>query len=193
MYNECLSFAAANNYGMGWILKFPYVTNTRVTYVRNIESMGRSIEICLQKMAQGTVLRVSYVMLQPCVPNQMEIKVACWNGDAPFIAKKHRGGLRPRCFVDTTEEDVLVFATNAITRLKSSNPNSITDGLVRVDVFQLPNKKLVVNEFESLEAEFEQSRAVVTGGEPSAATVYNNLKSYWLDIVIGCVNEFNLR
>jgi hypothetical protein len=187
-----VSFATANNYGKGWILKFPYVTNSRVTYVRKIANLASSIESCWFKMTQGAVLRMSYVMLQPCVPNQMEIKVACWNGDAPFIARRNRGGVQSRSFVDTTDEDVLVFATNAIARLKHSDPNSILNGLARVDIFQLPNKKLVVNEFESLEAEYEQKKAVVTGGAPCAATVNSALKLYWLDIVTACVNEFNL-
>jgi hypothetical protein len=44
------------------------------------------------------------------------------------------------------------FVETAIQVLKTGNPNSITESVVRVDVFQRNDGKMVVNEFESLEA-----------------------------------------
>ena len=41
--------------------------------------------------------------------------------------------------------------------LKQLVPNAVVDGLVRVDVFESLNGRLVVNEFESLEARFNSA------------------------------------
>ena len=51
----------------------------------------------------------------------------------------------------------MAFAKNAVQELKIRVPECICDGLVRVDIFTNANGNLVVNEFESLEAEYSST------------------------------------
>jgi hypothetical protein len=145
---------------------------------------------------------MSYVMLQPRVLNPMEMKVACWNGGEPYVAMRKRG-MGARAFVGCTEDDVLSYATTAIGILKRANPHAILDGLVRVDIFQLEDGRLVVNEFESLEACFVQRKVAAkpilrlraendlsASCRPSDNTVIKHLKSYWYDKVVQCLKAF---
>lgn len=50
-------------------------------------------------------------------------------------------------------EDIINFAENSIRCLASHCPAAILDNVVRVDIFRRNNGSLVVNEFESFEAD----------------------------------------
>lgn len=84
------------------------------------------------------------------MPNTMEIKVACWNGEAMYVCGVKRGGS-----MHVVEPgDIFAFATTALQKLKMACPEALIDGLSHEDIFQLPSKKLIVKEFESLECYF---------------------------------------
>ena len=61
----------------------------------------------------------------------------------------------------------------AISRFKGHNRDAIIDGLFRVDVFKNKQGMFVVNEFESLEANYD-------GAPNMEATTRSYLISYWL-------------
>jgi hypothetical protein len=66
------------------------------------------------------------------------------------------------------------FATDALQLLKQRCPRTIVDGGVnRVDIMCLSNGRMVVNEFESLEACY-------TGGECDTLLAQRVLQEYWL-------------
>ena len=57
-------------------------------------------------------------------------------------------------------------------------PWMIVDGLMRVDVFEAQDGRLVVNEFESLEAQYEAYKIELNG------EMIKNLENYWLTKLI---------
>lgn len=65
-----------------------------------------------------------------------------------------RGGPR-QAFFDFT--DRFKFAQDSIAALRKSCPESLVSGLVRVDIMQSDEGHMVVNEFESLEADHTHS------------------------------------
>ena len=69
----------------------------------------------------------------------------------PEEARKFAGGINQQ-FGDT--DSLLDFAGRAIERLRLNAPFTITDGLLRVDIFQDVTGEMVVNEFESLDANY---------------------------------------
>ena len=66
---------------------------------------------------------------------------------------------------------MITFGTNILHTLKANHPHFIVDGLFRVDVFF--SERLVLNELESLEANFYAT------SEKDEANVNNFLKLYW--------------
>lgn len=101
---------------------------------------------------------IPYLMIQPCMYNRKEYKIVSLNQTPTYLAsiasgrnKRSAGGVN-KTFADT--DTLLAFADFAIRRFRSHAPFAITDGLLRVDVFQDVNGNLVVNEIESLDAEY---------------------------------------
>jgi hypothetical protein len=100
-----------------------------------------------------------------------EKKVTLINGVATLLsASKGRGWKRA-----VGREELFEFAENAVRMLKAAWPASLTDGLFRVDIFQTAEGKLVVNEFESLEADYATSSITDT------AVVTDFLFQYWVN------------
>ena len=80
---EVLEFTDSNDEGCGWVLKLPFTTN------------GEGLKFCkapadvikqARKNAAEFGHRMSYSMLQPCLANRKEYKVAVVDGKATFVA-----------------------------------------------------------------------------------------------------------
>ena len=57
--------------------------------------------------------------------------------------------------VYASNEELMQFAETAVSMLKTRCPETCIDGLLRVDImFSNDESKMIVNEFESLEANF---------------------------------------
>ena len=69
------------------------------------------------------------------------------------------------------------FAVTAVQQLKLACRSALTEGLFRVDIFQTKTGKLVVNEFESLEADY------ATKEDKDRRKVYNYLTDYWISVL----------
>lgn len=103
------------------------------------------------------------------------------------------GGMREDEFVDylleanffSTEPhtNLFNFVHCAIKTLKERCPGLITEGLLRVDVFQNSLGNLVVNEFESLDAAYYSSD--MSG--PFHVALY--LQLYWQRIICNSIEE----
>lgn len=93
-------------------------------------------------------------MLQACMKNKREYKVVVIQGIPQYVSKieKRSSGESFSAYPHTT---LFNFATAAIQRTKQNGcPGLITSGLMRVDIFKTMSGKLVVNELESLDAEY---------------------------------------
>jgi len=109
--------------------------------------------------------------------NRKENKVIVLNGEATYVSaiasgsnRISAGGINKQ-FADV--DTLLQFANEAVSRFVTNIPFAITDGLFRVDIFQTQEGKLVVNEFESLEANYSSKK------EALHLKTYDFLIKYW--------------
>lgn len=155
-------------------MKLPYVTNRRVSFVKSIAAIIRAITTISENVFAGMIQDCDYVMIQPKMLNNYEYKVACFGKRARFIyeRKKASGRASGNIFSDAA---IFEFAEHAIATLAESAPAAILDGLVRVDIFRTSSNspRLVVNEFESLEARYNNP----TGENES--NMDDDLNRYW--------------
>lgn len=79
--------------------------------------------------------------------------------------------------------DRLKFAEDSIAKLRTNCPESLASGLVRVDIMQSDEGHMVVNEFESLEA--DHSCSSIT----NETELGNKLKMYYADMICSFANE----
>jgi hypothetical protein len=85
-------------------------------------------------------------MIQPRVADNTEYKLLLLNGQAKLILTRASG-------FKTPVPDIFMFAEKVTTRLKEVYPETMTEYIVRVDLFEVDGK-LKVNEFESFDADF---------------------------------------
>jgi hypothetical protein len=139
----------------GLILKAPYSTNKSYPFYSpndKEEVLLRLSQIYENIFAtqSSRVTKIPYYMLQPRMGNTFEYKVVCWNGIPAYITDRKGKGC---AFAQGESSRLFNFANDAIAALKLQLPYAITEGVVRVDIFEGPHG-WVVNEFESLEANY---------------------------------------
>lgn len=126
--------------------------------------------------------QIPYVMLQPCMKNRLEYKVICINGEAQYVSNIKRS--TGTSFSSHPHEALFQFAEDAILRAKNSGcPGLIINGILRVDIFQNQRGDFIVNELESLDAEYCSNNSV---GE-CAAGVF--LEVYWYEHIIKSLQQ----
>ena len=178
--------------GCGWVIKAPFTTNGEsIRYPKSFDSM----KIFMRSLSNLYFGHLPYLMIQPCMYNRKEVKIVVLNEEPLFKAgistgsnSRSKTGIN-KCFSD--KEGLLAFARQAMERFQSAAPFAITDGLFRVDIFQTLSGKMVVNEFESLDAAYD---TVSTGTYDYQALTYNFLQKYWqkkIDSVLFSLAEQN--
>lgn len=111
--------------------------------------------------------------------NNYECKVVCFNMEPLYVSKRKRGYGFSFAKGKAGTEAVLVFAGEAVKLLHQRCPAALVDGLVRVDIFctcAARGSKFIVNEFESLEADYSSSAV-------NEADLDNRLATYWADVI----------
>lgn len=118
------------------------------------------------------------MILQPCMKNRKEYKVVVLNEIPVYVSFNPRNlGPSKKSFSKAPHENLLAFASDAVEKLKTNCKESITDGLIRVDVFQNQQGNFVVNEFESLDANFSSNEMnMVKDSHTSEFLVF-----YWIE------------
>jgi hypothetical protein len=99
-------------------------------------------------------------MIQPCVYNRKEYKVIFLNSDPFYIStvdskssKKSANGIN-KAFSNSPHDELISFCKESLAFFKRNCASAIVDGLFRIDVMQMHSGRFVVNEFESLEANY---------------------------------------
>ena len=149
-----------------------------------------------------------YLIIQPRL-DPAESKVVLLNGSPKFICsiQGKRGWFLSsclmyasilvttwnqliKCFVlgilgKKTQEQIFTFVVKAWNKLKEATDEAfLCDGLTRVDVFCDYSGNLVVNEFESLDANFSSK-------DKNVAEVKMFLTTYYTNVLIKCLSELN--
>jgi hypothetical protein len=101
------------------------------------------------------------MMLQVRVTKNNEAKLVFHNGVFHHFLSPASSKKITCSFPGYSTDDLVNFTTTALHHLSSYDEN-IVDGVIRVDIFKNDEGKLVVNEFESLEARFFATKQAVT-------------------------------
>jgi hypothetical protein len=152
--------------GTLFVLKAPFTTNSNYykTYPGSADSALKNIQSVYKKMfppppqcPSGII--VPYMMLQVRVTKSVEAKLIFHNGVFHHFLSPSSKAITAS-FPGFSSDDVVNFASTAVQHL-SSNDENIVDGLLRVDIFKNDEGKLVVNEFESLEARYFSTQQAI--------------------------------
>jgi hypothetical protein len=140
-----------DNNGNGWVLKYPYTTNSKgVFFINNSIDKVMSI-ICRESRRTN----LPYIMLQPKLENRFEYKVMTLNRKPFYVCKSKNCGPNGKAFSSAPEyRELFSFVEEVVQNFKTKYPVAIVDGPFRVDVMIKSNGKLIVNEFESFEAAY---------------------------------------
>lgn len=117
--------------------------------------------------------------MQNCLQKRTEYKVVLHNKVAQYVNfdSKTNGQFAPT-------RDIMKFAERAVQALSERCPGCILDGLVRADIMATasvvdnttspPTKRMVLNEFENLDARF-------FGGANEMNSTQTFLHNYWME------------
>ena len=181
----------AHNEGRGWVLKAPFVTNSMhfLSFITNPEDVLWKLDLVTKSVFQEkTCYVIPYMMLQPRMINRKEYKVVLLNGRRSHIVKPCSTHKDCKAYSKFPHDRLFELVENAVTLLGKAQPHAILDGLVRVDIFETQEKDIyvdesgaeglrnrwVVNEFESIEAQF-------TSTATNDARVFDFLNNYWFE------------
>jgi len=176
-----------SNPSMKWVMKAPFTTNKQHFYKYDIctpSAALRHINTVHRKL-WGPIpecYEIEYLLLQERVKNNKEAKLCFFGGEFHHFTMGSAGNLK-QSFPEYSSDDLIQFATLALQSV-SRHPEYLLDGLVRVDLFFSENdQKLVVNEFESLEASFLTTKHDVQ----MKASAW--LKRYWEKKIYTCISD----
>ena len=143
--------------GKGWVVKSPYVTNTKVAFCSTAEKVLAAIETASEKSARS-LSQNPYTMIQPTMSNRKEYRVVCLGMEPLYVARINAFKVG-RSFSQEPHMELFEFVRQAIRTFKTALADSFAESLFRVDVFQRADGRFVVNEFENLEACFDSTSA----------------------------------
>jgi hypothetical protein len=175
-----LEFTDSNDEGCGWVLKLPFTTN------------GEGLKFCktpadvikqARKNAADFGHRMSYSMLQPCLANRKEYKVAVVDGKATFVADIQQRASLGQPFSQAPHTELKAFAEQCCDVLESCCDGALIHPLLRVDIMQTGNG-MAVNEFEGLEACFYSKQF-----DKFELQTHDYLRKYWTQTISCLVTE----
>lgn len=145
---------------LGFIIKAPFVQNqsgfpivffkTYQEFTTKLLSFYTKENRSFEKKNVFTTSVFPYLIVQPRMTSSNESKIILWNGKAQFISTSKKG-LNGR----KTKNELMQFAELACKHLKEQTRGVfLCDGIVRVDLFCTIQGTLIVNEFESLDANY---------------------------------------
>lgn len=127
--------------------------------------------------------KLPYLLLQERVEQNTEVKAIFLNGQ--FSHLMAGSSTNVLCLTPHTQGDIVEFAKGIVDHLTTHySPPFILDGLVRVDVFKANAGHLVVNEVESLNANYRSKK-----DQYNVATV-DFLEGYWFRKLMELICEF---
>ena len=128
---------------------------------------------CMFGNIPGEGFKVPYVMLQEHVTSNAEVKVIFVNRQFSHCCNLPR---TVKSFGKSfSQNDVVAFAYQVLESISHLDELFILDGIVRVDIFKANDGRLVVNELESLEADFYSK----SSNDTNFVSAF--LRNYWKD------------
>jgi hypothetical protein len=168
------SFLSENEEDCGWVVKAPYTTNCQ--YIKFAKTIGGVVD-AIRNANDALFYRIPYIMIQACMSNRKEYKIVVFNQIIQYIMVEYKHSKPSKAFSKKPHKELFSFVYEAIQDLKNDCPAFICDGLVRVDIFQNKHGRLVVNEFESLEANYYSKHI-------DDMLLTEKLTDYWIEKII---------
>lgn len=170
-----------------WVVKGSFITNKSnfFGHASSADSVMKLLHTFTSHMILNTgakdCYKVPYLILQERVFDISEVKViflGCKFSHIADVGKNTKHSLP-----NFSTNEIVEFASASLQLLRDTLGYSIVDGLVRVDVFQSNSGHLVVNEFESLDANYECRKVA-----------YNNatvlfLARYWEGKLLNTIHQ----
>jgi len=186
-----LRFMINFHFNAGWVLKAPFTQNSNLFYVRyfkTVAELADMIESCHVKVSNRfnslgirPCDRLSYLIMQPCVPKKSEEKVICI-GDLTYSSSHAKSGLKGK----HTADQLFAFARTAIQELQENTNNSFCDECIcRVDMFSVDGR-LYVNEFENLQAQYSKL------GSNLENRCTNLLNDFYMNLLLKLTQDKNI-
>jgi hypothetical protein len=176
------AFLAQNTEGAGWVVKLPYTTNGEgVNFCPTVENVLSTLKELKDKFGD----LIDYCMVQPRLINRYEHKLVYFDGVFFQHAHNHVPLQSYESWEFGTEEEIKSFCCQIIEQLKKTYPDFLLQPMLRIDVMQTRDGKLVVNEMESLDA---LTSAKGRGGEKGDLNLNSMLRQFWLSY-FGRVHE----
>ena len=158
----------------GFVLKLPFVTNrSHMQYPKDYDDIINYVNNLFRKF--DTIY--PYVMLQRQHKNPCEYKVVLFNGRAMYICAPQKKS-NARAF--SNKMQLMEFAETAVMMLKYSCPAICCEALIRVDIMISNDNKIIVNEFESLEACTYSAKSCIK----DEANLNVQLTTFWKTILL---------
>jgi hypothetical protein len=163
------------------VIKAPFVTNRQHYhgYPKNVEAAIVHVARAVNDLFHSKFSKcyeISYLILQERVTSNGEVKVVFCGKTFSHIAG---GRYDKKSFSSITTQELILFASDALESLDDGQ--FILDGLVRVDLMCNNEGKLVVNELESLDADYDSLQMEDT----SRANAF--LDQYWEQKIYDCL------
>jgi hypothetical protein len=192
LYNRFIGLAQHED--CGWVVKLPFVTNRKVFITKSLHALESYLHNWSFNSTSSPVY--PYVMIQPCLRNKREYKVVhIPSQNIQYIAHASTPKYS-RAFSTSPHERILQFARQAVEHFKLMCPHAITHQLFRVDIMQTEDGSLVVNEFESIDANFVPNfGASSTSARSYEFRVKTFISNFWKeqlesqDIIITAIEE----
>ena len=180
-----------HNSGNGYIGKgeavqnqipFPMKSFTDVeSIIKTIISLHTNSSAAFNKINIIPADVFSYFMIQEKMLNTNESKVVLFDGIPQYICDFKKSISKNI----KTKDEILNFAKHACSELKIATSGAfLCDGISRVDIFCDNSGKLVVNEFENLDANF------ATNDNNKHARTIQFLVTYYVRILHECIRKF---
>ena len=115
-----------------FVVKLPFVTHSRVKYCVGAKGIHTSLmEYINNENVWGYI---PYAIIQPEIPENAEVKVICFNGEARFrnTHKKSKDGRSP--FGRARDRVFFDFAEHVIATMRRVCPALVVDEAIRVEV-----------------------------------------------------------
>jgi hypothetical protein len=142
-----------------------------------MSTMSESVSIINRSGAQRKQSNIfPYLLLQEKMKYDNESKVILLNGQARYITSVDnvKGLIHATKFPAVSKEKLFQFAEEAFRELQLNCPYFCCEPMVRVDVFNNSENKLVVNEFESLSSNYSCASHV------EQSQIYMYLVDFWV-------------
>lgn len=173
-----------------FIAKLPFTTHSLIKYqLVGVEGIVKGIYQYLNNTRVYGYIH--YVIIQPELIDNSELKIVCFNGRREFmnLVKVGKNGRSPFGLRSKQRKGLLFqFAEHVIAKLRISCPELMSTQVLRIDVvgFTAFPGEFIVNEVEGFEA---QKTSTGLGGHAQICRVISKTEEQWFSMFVQLIDH----